>query len=112
MKTVSPIRAQRAAKQSGFNLIEAAIVLGIVGLIVGGIWAAAGAAYEGMRQQNASKQLLSLVQGTPPIVGATYVIRYRCAIHRSVHSPRGRALEVGFDYFLAQLLSAFALPGA
>jgi PilS N terminal len=50
-------------RESGFNLIEAAIVLGIDGLIVGGIWAAAGAAYENMRQQNASKQLLSLVQG-------------------------------------------------
>jgi type II secretory pathway pseudopilin PulG len=60
MKTVSPIRANA---QAGFNLIEAAIVLGIVGLIVGGIWAAAGSAYENMRQQNASKQLLSLVQG-------------------------------------------------
>jgi type II secretory pathway pseudopilin PulG len=53
----------RASRRAGFNLIEAAIVLGIVGLIVGGIWAAAGAAYENMRQQNASKQLLALVQG-------------------------------------------------
>jgi hypothetical protein len=50
-------------RSAGFNLIEAAIVLGIVGLIVGGIWAAAGSAYENMRQQNASKQLLALVQG-------------------------------------------------
>lgn len=49
--------------QAGFNLIEAAIVLGIVGLIVGGIWAAASSAYENMRQQTASKQLLALVQG-------------------------------------------------
>jgi type II secretory pathway pseudopilin PulG len=54
---------RRATRQAGFNLIEAAIVLGIVGLIVGGIWAAAGSAYENMRQQNASKQLLALVQG-------------------------------------------------
>ncbi|HVY13094.1 MAG TPA: hypothetical protein VHB73_05980 [Alphaproteobacteria bacterium] len=57
---VSPARANHEA---GFNLIEAAIVLGIVGLIVGGIWAAAGAAYENMRLQNASKQLLALVGG-------------------------------------------------
>jgi hypothetical protein len=53
----------RAVSNAGFNLIEAAIVLGIVGLIVGGIWAAAGSAYENMRLQNASKSLLSLVQG-------------------------------------------------
>jgi type II secretory pathway pseudopilin PulG len=60
---VSPKHAQRPARNKGFNLIEAAIVLGIVGLIVGGIWAAAGSAYENMRQQSASKQLLALVQG-------------------------------------------------
>jgi len=28
-------------RQSGFNLIEAAIVLGVVGLVIGGIWIAA-----------------------------------------------------------------------
>ncbi len=48
--------------RAGFNLIEAAIVLGIVGLVVAGIWAAAGAAYENMRQQNTSKDLLALAQ--------------------------------------------------
>ena len=52
----------QVSKQAGFNLIEAAIVLGIVGLIVGGIWAAAASAYENMRQQAASKNLLSLAQ--------------------------------------------------
>ncbi len=57
-----PATEQRAHKQAGFNLIEAAIVLGIVGLIVGGIWAAAASAYENMRQQAASKNLLSLAQ--------------------------------------------------
>jgi hypothetical protein len=61
--TISQARRYRAPQQAGFNLIEAAIVLGIVGLIVGAIWAAAGSAYENMRLQNASKQLLALVQG-------------------------------------------------
>ena len=54
-------QTRQANARAGFNLIEAAIVLGIVGLIVGGIWAAASSAYENMRQQTASKQLLSLV---------------------------------------------------
>lgn len=49
--------------EAGFNLIEAAIVLGIVGLVVGGIWTAAASAYANMRQQTASKQLLSFAQG-------------------------------------------------
>ena len=48
--------------KDGFNLIEAAIVLGIVGLVVGGIWAAASAAYENMRQQTASKNVLAFAQ--------------------------------------------------
>jgi hypothetical protein len=33
-------------RRRGFNLIEAAIVLGLVGLVVGGIWVAASAVYE------------------------------------------------------------------
>lgn len=42
------IRRRRAA-QKGFNLIEAAIVLGIVGLVVGGIWVAATSVYANLR---------------------------------------------------------------
>lgn len=36
----------RQAKRRGFNLIESAIVLGVVGLVVGGIWSAASAVLE------------------------------------------------------------------
>jgi hypothetical protein len=62
-KGTQPVEGHvRGSRQAGFNLIEAAIVLGIVGLIVGGIWAAAASAYENMRQQGASKNLLSLAQ--------------------------------------------------
>ncbi len=52
----------RQNKEAGFNLIEAAIVLGIVGLVVAGIWAAASAAYENMRQQSSSRNLLAMAQ--------------------------------------------------
>ena len=34
------------AQKRGFNLIEAAIVLGVVGLVIGGIWVAAATLYE------------------------------------------------------------------
>jgi type II secretory pathway pseudopilin PulG len=49
-------------KQRGFNLIEAAIVLGVVGLVIGGIWVAAAAVQSNMRESDASKQLIQMVQ--------------------------------------------------
>ena len=48
--------------QKGFNLVEAAIVLGIVGLVIGGIWVAASSVYENNRTQRASQQLITIVQ--------------------------------------------------
>ena len=56
------LRRRRAA-QKGFNLIEAAIVLGIVGLVVGGIWVAATSVYANLRAKTASDQLLKIAQG-------------------------------------------------
>jgi Tfp pilus assembly protein PilE len=52
----------RQQGQRGFNLIEAAIVLGIVGLIVGGIWVAAAAVYENLRTGRGTQQLLQTAQ--------------------------------------------------
>jgi len=56
------IRRRRAANK-GFNLIEAAIVLGIVGLVVGGIWVAATSVYANLRSKQATDDLLSIAQG-------------------------------------------------
>ena len=49
-------------RQRGFNLIEAAIVLGVVGLVIGGIWVAAAAVQENLRNGDASKGLIQIVQ--------------------------------------------------
>ena len=49
-------------RQQGFNLIEAAIVLGVVGLVIGGIWVAAAAVQSNLRESDASKGLLQIVQ--------------------------------------------------
>lgn len=46
----------------GFTLTEAAIVLGIVGLILGAIWVAAAAVYSNLRVSTTSNQLLQMVQ--------------------------------------------------
>ena len=56
------IQRRRRAANKGFNLIEAAIVLGIVGLVVGGIWVAATSVYANLRTKQATDQLLQIAQ--------------------------------------------------
>lgn len=53
--------SMRANTCDGFTLIEAVIVMGLLGVIVAGVWLAAGAAYDSMRQQVVSKNLATLV---------------------------------------------------
>ncbi len=48
-------------RRRGFNLIEAAIVLGVVGLVIGGIWVAAAEVSERMRIQRTIEQLSFMV---------------------------------------------------
>lgn len=43
--------------KKGFSLVEAAIVLGVVGLVIGGIWVAAASVMESMRVSEAVKGL-------------------------------------------------------
>lgn len=44
----------------GFNLVEAAIVLGVVGLIIGGIWVAAASVTENSRENELANTVLSM----------------------------------------------------
>jgi type II secretory pathway pseudopilin PulG len=60
--SIMSLRRRRAVQ--GFNLIEAAIVLGIVGLVVGGIWVAATSVYANLRSKQATDNLLSIAQAT------------------------------------------------
>ena len=45
----------------GFNLVEAAIVLGVVGLVIGGIWVAAASVQENLRLSRAQRDILSII---------------------------------------------------
>jgi prepilin-type N-terminal cleavage/methylation domain-containing protein len=47
----------------GFTLTEIAIVLGIIGIILGAIWVAASAVYNNIRISHANTQVLQLAQG-------------------------------------------------
>lgn len=46
--------------RKGFNLIEAAIVLGVVGVVIGGLWTAASSFYENKRINDTTEGVLSL----------------------------------------------------
>jgi Tfp pilus assembly protein FimT len=56
-----------ARKIRGFTLTEAAIVLGIVGMILGAIWVAAAAVYNNLRVNKTSTQLLQIAQSVRSI---------------------------------------------
>ena len=51
-------------KQQGFTLIEIAIVLTIVGLVIGGIWLAASTVLNNNRKTEATRQVIQIVQNT------------------------------------------------
>ena len=56
------IKQYRVSQVRGFTLTEAAIVLGIVGLILGAIWVAASSVYQNMRIARSSEELLQIAQ--------------------------------------------------
>lgn len=60
MMTMNKMRARQSTR--GFTLTEIAIVLGIVGLILGAIWVAAAAVYSNLRTSKATTQLLQITQ--------------------------------------------------
>lgn len=56
------MKKTQSRRARGFTLTEAAIVLGIVGLILGAIWVAAASVYANMRVNTANRQLMTIVQ--------------------------------------------------
>ncbi len=54
--------SSRLQATRGFNLVEAAIVLGVVGLVIGGIWVAAVSVQQNMKLNQAVTGTLTVVQ--------------------------------------------------
>lgn len=69
---ITPSYRQKS-EEEGFNLVEAAIVLGVVGLVIGGIWVAASAVTEAQRLSNAITQISQIVSNTKNLFHSTTV---------------------------------------
>ena len=55
-----PCAAAARKKRRGFNLIESAIVLGVVGLVIGGIWVAADSVQQSQRINETSSGVIAI----------------------------------------------------
>jgi len=58
----STLSGLRICPRRGFSLIEAAIVLGVIGLVIGGIWIGAEAVNRNLKMNNTVNGLISGVQ--------------------------------------------------
>ena len=67
---LSHVRA-RARSRLGFNLVEAAIVLGVVGLVIGGIWTAAAAVNEKVNINKTVQGVISICSSAPALFTTT-----------------------------------------
>ena len=66
---MSPTIANKRKK--GFTLTEIAIVLGIIGLILGAIWVAAASVYQNQRTAHADTAILQIAQGVRTLYATT-----------------------------------------
>ena len=57
-----------SSKRRGFSLIEAAIVLGVVGIVIGGIWYAANTVQSSMRVSDLTKSVIQTAEATKRIL--------------------------------------------
>lgn len=54
---------RHSSEEKGFSLIEAAIVLGVVGIVIGGIWYSAASVQQSQRINDTAAGILQIAQG-------------------------------------------------
>ncbi len=59
-----------SSSRHGFSLVEAAIVLGVVGLVIGGIWVGAGALSESYKVNKTAEGILSTSKNVQNLISA------------------------------------------
>lgn len=90
---------------SGFSLIEAAIVLGVVGLVIGGIWVAAAAVSENHKQTRALQQIAYFTAQIGKIYSGQTAAAGSSVIFWDI-SGVGRLRRAGWDAFLPADMTA------
>lgn len=73
-RPLAAVSARHKRAKRGFTLTEIAIVLGIVGLILGAIWVAAAAVYNNLRVSKATTELLTIVQNVRALYATSSVV--------------------------------------
>ena len=66
----APLRRRQGEGRRGFTLTEIAIVLGVVGIILGAVWVAASSVYQNNRTARAAQQVAQIVAGFKTIYGS------------------------------------------
>ena len=80
-------------RRRGFTLSEFAIVLGITGMILAGIWQAASYAYLNLRLNKTVQQLATIVSNT-----------------RALYGLNGNMVQPNFTYITTNMLNAGVFP--
>ena len=79
--TQKDLSVEQQKKKRGFTLTEIAIVLGIIGLILGAIWVAAGAVYQNLRVSKAQTELLQITQAIRTLYATQTVVDTAAAVN-------------------------------
>jgi len=66
-------RSRSTQRKKGFTLTEIAIVLGIMGLILGAIWTAAAGVYSNQKEAKLQSEVLTVVQGVRSLYATSTV---------------------------------------
>jgi len=77
--TNTSVRSRQVQSKKGFTLTEIAIVLGIIGLILGAIWVAAAGVYANQRVSKANDSVLKIAQGIRTLYASSSTTGYVAA---------------------------------
>ncbi len=97
MRKSAAVQAVSNESRRGFTLTEIAIVLGIVGLILGAIWVAAAAVYNNLRTSKATTELLNVVQNVRALYATSGVVDNQAdmAMNANAAGPAQTYIQAG-----------------